>query len=94
MASVYILFSFTAGKYYTGVTKDLEKRIEYHLSREFRNSYTAKYSDWELYLEISDLPLGTALKMESHIKRMKSKNYIQNLKKYPEMVEKLISKYR
>ena len=31
--------------------------------------------------------------VEEHIKSMKSKKYIQNLKKYPEMVEKLKDKY-
>jgi putative endonuclease len=32
------------------------------------------------------------MKIERHIKKMKSKKYIQNLKKYPEMVEKLLIK--
>jgi putative endonuclease len=31
--------------------------------------------------------------IEEHIKKMKSKVYIQNLKKYPDMVKKLIAKY-
>jgi len=33
------------------------------------------------------------LKIEGHIKGMKSKNYIVNLAKYPEMVTKLLEKY-
>jgi len=34
-----------------------------------------------------------ALAIEKHIKSMKSKIYIENLKKYPEMVTKLLIKY-
>jgi putative endonuclease len=31
--------------------------------------------------------------IEQHIKKMKSKVYIQNLKRYPEILQKLINKY-
>ncbi len=34
-----------------------------------------------------------ALAIEKHIKAMKSKIYIHNLKKYPEMIDKLLLKY-
>jgi putative endonuclease len=33
-----------------------------------------------------------ALRIEKHIKRMKSKTFIQNLKKYPELLEKTVAK--
>lgn len=55
---------------------------------------TAKYDDWELFFRIENLEIGVAKKIEAHIKRMKSKIYIQNLTKYPEMVEKLVARYR
>ncbi len=32
-------------------------------------------------------------KIENHIKKMKSKKYIKDLKKYPEIAQKLIKKY-
>lgn len=34
-----------------------------------------------------------ARSIESHIKRMKSKKYIESLKNYPEIVKGLISRY-
>jgi putative endonuclease len=34
-----------------------------------------------------------AVFIESKIKRMKSRKYIENLKKYPEIVEKMLRKY-
>ena len=94
MASVYILYTSSADKYYIGSTKNLQQRFEYHLLKEFPNSFSAKYADWVLYLEISELTITTARKMENHIKKMKSKKYIENLKKYPELSIKLIEKYK
>jgi putative endonuclease len=35
-----------------------------------------------------------AFKIESHIKRMKSKKYIKNLSLYPEMRQKLLDRYQ
>ena len=94
MASVYILHSKSAGEFYTGSSKDAEQRFDYHVIKEFPSSYTAKYDDWELFFKIDNLEIGLAKKVEAHIKRMKSKIYIQNLTKYPEMVEKLVARYR
>ena len=93
MASVYILYSISAYKYYIGCTKDIDQRFEYHLVKEFRDSFTAKYSDWQLYFEITDLGITTARRIETHIKKMKSRTYIENLKKYPEILQKLVVKY-
>ena len=93
MASVYILYSKTSDLFYTGATKDQDQRIIYHLEKEFKSSFTAKYSDWELYFTIENLEISTARKIEMHIKKMKSKIYIQNLKRYPEITQKLILKY-
>ncbi len=89
MASTYILYSAKADKYYIGSTKNMEVRFEYHLAKEFNDSFTARYSDWELYFEIPGLSNTTARSIENHIKKMKSRKYIENLKKYPEMIEKL-----
>jgi putative endonuclease len=93
MSSVYILYSISADLYYTGSTKDQEQRLIFHLEKEFKSSFTSKYSDWELYFSIENLNISTARKIESHVKKMKSKIYIQNLKRYPEMVEKLIARF-
>ncbi|MFM2018820.1 MAG: hypothetical protein RL007_2476 [Bacteroidota bacterium] len=94
MAAVYILHSKTADEFYTGSSKDPDQRFEYHLIKEFPSSYTAKYDDWELFFKIDNLDIGVARKIEAHIKKMKSKVYIRNLAKYPEMSKKLIARYR
>ena len=94
MASVYILYSPSADMYYCGSTKDLDTRINYHLVKEFPLSFTARHEDWQIYFFIDDLNISVAKKIEGHIKRMKSRKYIENLKKYPEITVRLIQKYQ
>ena len=93
MASVYILYSLTADLHYIGSTKDTIQRLDYHKNKEFPKSFTAKYSDWDLYYSIDDISITIARKIEFHIKRMKNRSYLQNMKKYPEIAQKLIAKY-
>lgn len=57
------------------------------------NKFTGKADDWLLYLKFTCKCKNQALKIERHIKRMKSKVYIQNLIQYPEIIEKLKATY-
>ena len=47
----------------------------------------------ELYLSINDLEYKQVRAIESHIKRMKSKVYIENLLNYPIIIERLREQY-
>ena len=49
--------------------------------------------DWELYHSIDELAYKQARSIETHLKKMKSKTYIYNLTKYPEIIERLKVKY-
>ena len=93
MASVYILFSKKLNRFYVGSCKDLNYRIQLHANKAFSNSFTAKADDWELFLFVDNLHFVQARLIELHIKKMKSSVYIRNLKKYPEIMKKLIDKY-
>ena len=93
MASVYVLFSKKLSRFYTGSCEDLSYRIQQHFNKDFNNSFTAKTDDWELFFFVDNLHYDQARLIEQHIKQMKSKAYIQNLKKYPEIIQKLIVKY-
>jgi len=42
---------------------------------------------------LDDLTYAQARMIETHIKRMKSRKYIENLMKYPAIAEKLKEKY-
>lgn len=92
MFTVYILYSQKLNNYYTGFTTDLEARLVFHTNAQ-TGKFTAKADDWELFAEFSCESKSQGLKIEKHIKNMKSKVYIENLKKYPEIIEKLKRRY-
>jgi putative endonuclease len=88
----YIVYSKLANRYYVGYTTDIEERIKLHNNGHFGGkSFTYKASDWEIFLLIPCDSIETAVFIESRIKRMKSRKYIENLKKYPEMIEKILN---
>jgi len=89
---VYILFSKKLNRFYTGYTGDLDLRMNFHENAE-SYKYTAKANDWELFFTIECENKTQALNIEKHIKSMKSKVYIQNLIKYPDISKKLLGKY-
>ncbi len=93
MASVYILYSKISNIYYTGSCLDLEQRIKEHREKAYKKAFTSQATDWELFLIIENLDYKCARAIETHIKRMKSKVYIENLKKYPEITERLKNRY-
>ena len=89
---VYILYSKNIDRYYTGYTSDIDKRLEFHKSAE-SHKFTYRGGSWQEYLLLKCTSKSQALEIEKHIKRMKSKVYIQNLKRYPEMQKKLLDRY-
>ena len=94
MASVYILYSKSIDNFYSGSCKDLSYRINQHINHDLFKSFTLRANDWELFFFVDDLGYEQARKIERHIKKMKSRAYLFNLKKYPKIIEKLISKYQ
>jgi putative endonuclease len=94
MATLYILYSKKLNKYYTGSCNNLQERIKSHLNKTFENAYTLNSDDWLLFFSCDNLEYKQARNIESHIKKMKSKVYIENLVKYPEIIEGLKEKYK
>lgn len=95
MPCCYILYSPAIDKYYIGASRDdAEGRLLLHLKKKFgTDTFTAQASDWNIFLELPTLNFEQALKIEKKIKAMKSRKYIQNLRKYPEMREKIMNLY-
>ncbi|MGY5845861.1 GIY-YIG nuclease family protein [Salegentibacter sp. HM20] len=91
---VYILHSESLQKYYVGETEDLEIRLKQHLEGFFEKSFTATAKDWVLFHKIQCESRSQGLKIEKHIKRMKSSTHIQNLKKYQDIELKLKKIYK
>ena len=92
---VYIIYSKQLDRFYTGATSLLpDERLYQHTNGFYGDKkFTAKASDWILYHTIECSSRIQSIKIESHIKKMKSKKYIQNLKIYPEITNKLLKKY-
>ena len=82
-------------RHYIGACQDdLQSRIAKHNTHEYGDHrFTAKADDWELFLNIDCTSYSQALKIEKHIKSMKSSIYIKNLAQYPEIGLKLKEKF-
>ncbi len=93
MAYVYILYSEKIDKHYIGSCLDLESRIVEHNKHVYPGSFTTQSDDWVLYFSLSTASEKTARDIEKHIKRMKSRKYLLDLKRYPAIVKKLLMKY-
>ena len=91
----YILYSPSLDKTYIGSTAlDPNERLSRHLSRYYGSGkFTAQAKDWEVFLEIPCDSKRQSQQIENHIKSMKSRVYIDNLRIYPDIIERLKSKY-
>ena len=91
MSLCYILYNPILDRFYPGATNDaIENRISKHNSQYYgTDKFTAQTNDWEEFITIESIDFKHALRIEKYIKKMKSKVYIINLKKYPELKEKL-----
>jgi putative endonuclease len=94
MHSVYIIYSPQLDKYYVGETSDLDRRLTWHNSGEFKGCYSSVVSDWIYFWSLECDNTTVARKIETHIKKMKSRAYYQNLKKYPEIEQGLLEKFK
>ena len=95
MYCCYILYSKSADRFYIGSTHDsLEERLIKHNTGYYRGKhYTQNTSDWSLHFSITCNFYSQARKIENHIKRMKSRKYLIDLKSHPEISDRLRIKY-
>ena len=92
MCSCYILYSQNLGRFYTGATHTTvsERLLKHNTGAYGKQRFTAASNDWELFLNIPVHDYAHAIRIERKIKSMKSSRYIRNLKKYPELIEKIV----
>jgi putative endonuclease len=93
MFEVYILFSQKINRHYIGFTMNLDERLAFHVNDSQTRKFTYNADDWQLIFKMLCTSKKQAMLIEKHIKAMKSKKYIENLIKYPEMSVKLLQKY-
>ncbi|WP_420917741.1 GIY-YIG nuclease family protein [Robiginitalea aestuariiviva] len=93
MYYVYIIKSAKDGSFYIGSTYHPEDRILWHNDPERNTGKSRSKMPWEYFL-IMEVPNNrVGLRLEKHIKRMKSRKYIQNLKDYQDLRTKLINRF-
>jgi putative endonuclease len=92
MFYVYILHSDTSDIFYVGHTDDVERRLDEH-NELSETGFTSKHRPWIL---AAALPVGEsrtlAIKIEKHIKRQKSRTYIQQIVER-NSISRLIERY-
>jgi len=93
MFYVYILYSEKLNRFYIGSTDNVQKRISEHNSATYADAFTSRGIPWNQFLTIDDLESHQAYAIERHIKKMKSRKYISDLIKHPEIIERLKIKY-
>ena len=94
MAAVYIIYSASLDRFYTGSCENFQERFGQHLTAVYPQAFTTKAQDWSVYLLLDQLTYSQARSIETHIKRMKSKKYIMDLKRHDALKEKIIKLYR
>jgi predicted GIY-YIG superfamily endonuclease len=74
---IYILYSNSADKYYTGSSDDPERRLLFHNTIE--KGFTSRYRPWQLIFKKEFPNKKQAQQAERKIKRWKSKLMIKRL---------------
>ena len=94
MFYIYILYSESADKYYIGHTSDPMRRLVEH-NEDIKNSLTSRYRPWIMkrYFIVSE-SRSEARQIETYLKRLKSRVYIERMINSPEEFESIIKKVR
>ena len=94
MAGCYIIYSVKINKFYIGASHEaFDTRMLSHLNSKYGSlHFTSQVNDWEPFLVVQVNDYSHAIRLERKLKSMKSRTYISNLKKYPELLQKIILK--
>ena len=91
---VYVLIDDEKKSFYIGsTTKSPQERLSEHNNHIFAGAFTTKHNNWKLHFQLQCNSHLQALKIEKHLKNMKSKKYLFDLVIYSEIGEKLLNKY-
>ncbi len=93
MSSMYVLYSESIDRFYIGSCLNLVERLKQHNDHTFDKSFTRRAKDWKIFFRMDNLTHSESLQIEQHLKKMKSRKYLNNLSLYPEMKDKLYQKY-
>jgi len=75
---VYILYSTKLKRYYTGFSKDPDRRLGQHRTAD--NGWTSRADDWREIFRIFVADEGSARVLETGIKSHGAKRFLQKMK--------------
>lgn len=92
MHFLYILYSINLNRYYVGESKTPYCRLKLHNTHHFKKSFTNATNDWKLALlyEVDDKK--AALYLETFIKKMKSRKFIERIIRNTSILKDILSK--
>jgi putative endonuclease len=90
--SVYIIYSESLNKFYIGYTSDFNNRLDFHNCPN-NTIWTKKGQPWAVHLIIDQLDKSQALRMEKHLKKMKSRKYLAELNTNPQQIDDLKKRF-
>ena len=94
-AYVYIIYSPSLSKFYIGSThENPAERLNQHNNRFFEKAFTTRGVPWQMHFSLECQTILQAICIEKHIKRMKSRRYIENLNIFPSIAETLLLRYK
>ena len=74
---LYILKSISVGRYYTGISQNPKRRLEYHNTLE--KGFTSRYRPWEIVLIKEYNSKKEAMRAEKKVKSWKSTKMIKKV---------------
>ena len=92
MHYLYILFSENLQKFYVGETNNIQSRVLKHNNHTYKKAFTRASDDWKIVLSKELENRTQTLFLESFIKRMKSKIFINKIIKNPLILDDLLKK--
>ena len=92
MHYLYIIYSKTTDRFYTGETHDIDERLHKHNNHDYDNSFTKIANDWKLVLQFNCNDRKSALFLEQFIKKMKSRKFIEKIIINPLILQQILMK--
>ncbi|WP_029034194.1 GIY-YIG nuclease family protein [Salinimicrobium terrae] len=90
MHFLYIIYSPTTDKYFTGETNNVPTRIELHNSHKRIKAFTKAASDWEAKLIFKCTSKEEATYLKGLIKKKKNRKFIEEIIDHPELLADLL----
>ena len=84
MYYVYAVYNQANNKLYIGQTENLEERIRLHNDKEFKGSYTSRFSgNWKFVYQEEVSTRKEALAREKQLKSYRGREFIKKLILFP-----------